>query len=345
MRAIAARGHEVHFVTQDPLLEPLDDCATIEKLPFSGYAGYYLNAWRLKSIIRRVRPDILHVNYASGYGTLGRRARSSAPTVLTVWGSDVVEVPERSAWYRRTITANLRAADVITTASDSLAGYVRALDPKADVHIVPFGVDTGKFTPGPAPARSARITIGTVKNLDSVYGIDLLIRAFRHLRDTGTESRPELLVIGGAGPEEARLKALAVELGVADVVQFRGRVAHDDVPALLRTFNAYAALSRQESFGVAVAEASACGIPVVAARVGGLPEVVEDGITGYLVSPENVAEASAAIARILLNPPLADRMGKAGRDFVIRNFDWESCVDRMMQIYMVAAPGGVTFGG
>lgn len=143
-------------------------------------------------------------------------------------------------------------------------------------------------------------------------------------------------MIGGCGPAISDLRALSDELGIAGDVTFLGDVPHDEVPRVLSTFTVYAALSRSESFGVAVAEASACGIPIVATRVGGLSEVVREGVTGLLVPPEDARAAADAIARLVADSRERSEMGVAGRDFVRKTYEWDLCVDSMLEVYRVA---------
>jgi glycosyltransferase involved in cell wall biosynthesis len=247
---------------------------------------------------------------------------------------------------------NLRAAAVVTSASEAMARVVRSLDPAARVVVVPFGVDTGKFRPpagsGPRPER----IVGTVKGLDPVYGIDLLLHAFAALRGARDSAPPTRLVIAGEGTARAALQTLARSLGLEGLVEFLGDVAHARVPALLGSFSVYVALSRRESFGVGVAEASACGVPVVVSDVGGLPEVVEAGVTGEIVPTEDPAAAAGAIRRLLEDPVRASAMGRAGRERIQRRFEWSACVDRMLAVYADAcgastppAPGVTSVAG
>lgn len=336
VRAIASRGHEVYFVTQHPLREPLPEAATVTRLPVGGPFGYLLNAWTLRRAVRRLKPDVVHVDYATGYGTLSRLSRHSVPTVLTVLGSDVHDFAARGRWARALVAGNLRGAQAITSASRAMAKAVLDLAPMARVIVVPFGVDTATFRP-PAPDARTGSVVGTVKGLSPVYGIDILLRAFALLVQE-RDIPPARLVIAGGGPALADLEALADRLGIRHRVAFLGDVPHADVPALLGTFSLYVALSRRESFGVAVAEASACGLPVVVSRVGGLPEVVLDGTTGLIVPPENPEAAAAAIRSLLADAARARAMGHAGRAFVRTAFEWDSCVDRMIAVYAGIGP-------
>jgi glycosyltransferase involved in cell wall biosynthesis len=334
VRAIAARGHEVYLATQDELREPIPECAGVERLPKSGALGYLFNVRSLRRLAARLRPDVIHAHYATGYGLLARLAGGSAPVVLTVYGTDVLNFPHNGPLHRALLVGNLRRARIITSASRAMADAVRELLPGANVVVVPFGVDTTKFRPISEASSQDALVVGTVKGLDLVYGVDVLLRAFSLLpRHVG---QPVKLVIGGCGPAMRDLCALSDELGISGDVTFLGDVPHEEVPRVLTRFAVYAALSRSESFGVAVVEASACGVPVVATRVGGLAEVVREGVTGLLVPAEDPGAASEAIGRLLADPRQRVSMGLAGRDFVRKTYEWDLCVDAMLDAYRAA---------
>src|SRR6185437_8910549 len=199
-------------------------------------------------------------------------------TLLSVWGSDVFEFPYQSRARARLIRFNLRSASRVASTSLAMARQVQALVP--DIRpptVTPFGVDCDRFAPQPARDDGV-ITIGTVKVLEHRYGIDLLIEAFGRLqRDhsliaAGVAHRLRLTIVGD-GVDRRALEAQADRWCKRGTVDFIGSVPHHEVPRWLNRFDVYVAASRIESFGVAVVEASACGIPVVVSDVGGLPEV------------------------------------------------------------------------
>ena len=143
------------------------------------------------------------------------------------------------------------------------------------------------------------------------------------------------LLIVGDGSEKERLNLLAAELGVDEVTQFTGRVRYADVPVYLNKLDIYAAFSRlnSESFGVAILEASCCGIPVVVSDADGPAEVVDDGKTGLIVPREDVNASAAALEKLVASHALRSRLGAAGRLHVVENYDWEKSVDIMIDIY------------
>src|SRR5262249_3117577 len=142
--------------------------------------------------------------------------------------------------------------------------------------------------------------IGTVKKLEVKYGIDTLIHAFAKLSAPPHGFLPILRLVG-EGQQEPELRALATTAGVSARVEFVGAVPHGQVPDQLRQFDVFVAASRldSESFGVAVIEASACELPVVVTRVGGLPEVVRDGETGLIVPKGDIGALANALQQLL----------------------------------------------
>jgi len=328
-----ARGHAVCVLSQHPCDAALLP-AGVERawLPVRGGAGYVLNAPAVRRFARRWGADVVHVHYASGYGTLASLARVG-PTLLSVWGSDVYAFPEQGWLQGRLLRWNLRRAGAIASTSRAMAARVRELTPeRREIAVTPFGVDLDAFVP--AEDRPAGgLVLGTVKSLAPTYGIDLLLQAFAGLcADPQVPADCRLLVVGD-GPQRAELAALAERLGIAARTEFAGAVAHAEVPAWLRRLDVYAAPSRAESFGVAVIEASACGRPVVVSDAGGLPEVVRDGETGRIVPVGDVAALQAALKALALDAPLRARLGRQGRAFVAREYAWPACLERMEDAY------------
>lgn len=330
--ALADRGLQVSVITQHgegALAYPAP--ISLHVLPWRGPAGYFINAWALRALLRRLKPDLLHAHYASGYGNLARLAPWPR-RMLSVWGADVYEFPAGGWLQRRLLLRCLRAADRLASTSEAMALQVRRLWPQAGpIDITPFGVDTARFTPMPVAPRP--LVIGTVKTLAPKYGIDTLLRAFALAQPRLPHDAGLLLV--GDGPQRDELVALAAHLGVTGRVRFAGAVAHAQVPAWLQQMDVYVAASRDdsESFGVAVVEASACGLPVIVSDAGGLPEVVEDGVTGVVVPRQNPQVLADAIVSLAAAPERRARFGAAGRARVLQRYDWPHCVDLMLASY------------
>jgi L-malate glycosyltransferase len=327
-----ARGVKLVLATQhvDPLWQPPEGVPLV-RLPHAGMAGYFRNAPALAALLRREQPDLLHAHYASGYGSTAALARFR-PWLLSVWGSDVYDFPYEGRlkgwWLRR----NLQQADQVASTSHTMAAQVQRLVPGiGEIPVTPFGIDVERFVPTTAAREGDKLVIGTVKTLAPKYGIDTLLRAFAALP---REPALQLLIVGD-GPQRAELEALAATLGIAERTRFVGAVPHAQVPQWLQRMDIYVAASRldSESFGVAVLEACACGLPVVVSDAGGLPEVVLTGQTGLVVPRDDVPALTQALQQLMADPAQRHRLGDAGREHVLRTYRWPHSVDRMLAVY------------
>jgi glycosyltransferase involved in cell wall biosynthesis len=337
--ALAARGHAVELISLHASRGDLDPAVRLHRLGPKPPAGYVLAAEPLRRLLAGLAPDLVNAHYASGYGTLARRA-AYRPWALSIWGSDVYLFPRASPLHRWLIGGNLRAADRVFSTSRAMAEQALQLAPGlAMPYVTPFGVDTERFTPQDgAPRDEAAVTVGTVKALAPTYGIDRLLHAFALARGRLAGEDPEVadglcLRIAGDGPQRRELERLAGRLGIAERVTFSGAITHAQVPAFLGGLNVFVALSRSESFGVAVLEAAACGLPSVVTNVGGLPEVVADGATGLVVPDGDLAAAAAALVALAADPPRRARMGREARRFVAEQYEWSRCVTVMEEGY------------
>ena len=333
VNVFAEHGHEVHVISMHNLsVDQLHKGVCTHMLSLKAPLGYYLNVWAIKSILKRIKPDVLNAHYASGYGTLARLS-GYHPLVLSVWGSDVYDFPYESRIKMSIMQKNLDAADIICSTSEVMKKQTESLlaSPKK-IFVTPFGIDTTKFTPKKNFAEEVHV-IGTVKTLAPKYGIDTLIKAFAIVANKLADKSLKL-VIAGDGPQRAELVNLAASLGIADKCEFLGRIPHNKVPEVLHSFDIYVALSESESFGVAILEASACGLPVVVSDAGGLSEVVENGQTGIIVPKHNPQSAAEAILCLINSQELLFRLGMNGTKRVMKYYTWPSCYQTMVDVFV-----------
>ena len=334
VNGLVKRGHEVHLASVHPVgCHSIDPRVQIHLAPHGGTAKYVVNAGWLRSVAAGLQPDIVNVHYATGYGLLARLAHIGAPTLLSVWGSDVYDSPRRNLLMRHMVQANLAAATRIASTSRCMAKVTADLmATDRPISITPFGVDTDALTPATERRDGNTIRIGTVKALHAKYGIGELIRAFSRVHD----ERPDTsLHIWGDGPDEDSLKVLARRLVPDSSVEFHGAIDHCGVRDALGSLDIFAALSTldSESFGVAIIEAGACGLPVVVSDVDGPAEVVEEDVTGLIVPRGDVIASAGALMRLVDDAELRRRMGGAGRDHVVETYSWEHSLDLMEQAY------------
>jgi|WetSurMetagenome_2_1015567.scaffolds.fasta_scaffold00094_39 glycosyltransferase involved in cell wall biosynthesis len=200
------------------------------------------------------------------------------------------------------------------------------------------GAETDIFRPvDPAEARRlcglkpAGRYLGTLGRLIGLKGIQVLLRAMPVV----LKEYPEVvLLIVGDGPYRAELEALAEKLGIRDNIAFAGGIDHDKLPAWINAMDLLAQPSiGDESFGITVVEAMSCGKPVVATASGGMPEIVSDGETGFIVPKRDEKLLAERIVTLLKNKDLASSMGTKGRERVIAEFTWEKVAQRLIRVY------------
>jgi L-malate glycosyltransferase len=295
---------------------------------------YLLAVPRVKNFIAEYKPDILHAHYASSYGLIGALT-GFHPYVLSVWGADIFEFPRKSFLHKAIVEFNLKRADTILSTSEMMVDEIKKYTEK-EIQVTPFGIDLDYFKPQTVSSlfKTHDIVIGTVKALEEQYGIEFLIRAFKILKEKHPHLPLKLLIVGG-GSLESALKSLVKELRLVEHTVFTGRVSYDQVLRYHNMISVYVALSiiDSESFGVAILEASACEKPVVVSKVGGLPEVVENGVTGFVVPPQQPEAAAAKIEKLVLDKELRVKMGQAGRERVTKLYRWTENVKQMISIY------------
>ena len=339
VNSLSEKGIEVILVSlkgEVDIIGKINENVKVIYLPFGTKLGYYLNVFALKKIISKEKPDLINAHYASGYGTLGRLSGFNKK-LLNVWGSDVYDFPNESKVKKRIIEKNLKSYTAIASTSYCMAEETKKYleDKSKEIFITPFGVDTKKFKNLNIEKNKNELVIGIVKTLTENYGIEYLIRAIKELENTlDIENYKKIrLLIYGKGELKNKLEALTKELQIEDKVIFKGYISNEDVPKALNEMDIFVVPSINESFGVAVVEAMACEIPVIASSVGGLKEVIVDKETGYLVPKKDHKEIAKYLKKLILDKNLRTSLGENGRKRVLENYNWDSNVKYMIKIY------------
>lgn len=293
---------------------------------------YFKAVKKIRQIIKSIKPDILHSHYASSYGLLGSLVNFH-PFIISVWGSDIESFPNKSFLHKLIIRYSLKKADKILSTSRYLAYKTNGIVQKK-IYVIPFGVDIEKFRQDDSKdePHHSDIIVGTIKSLEVIYGIDLLIRAFSLVKNQN-QTIPLKLLIVGKGTQEKKLKELASSLLNPEDYLFQGYVTHDMIPEFHNKIDIPVYLSRMESFGVSVIESMSCSKPVIVSGVGGLKEIVNDGIDGIIVPSEDIQLTANAIEKMAVNPELRLCLGKNGREKVLKYYNWNDNLKQMISIY------------
>jgi len=328
-----SKGHDVSLISFSDLLWDVKglNFYKLDKI-LSKRLDFMICVPKVKALLKRIKPDILHVHYASDYGFLAALV-GFRPYILSVWGSDIYVTPKRSFIHKKMAEYSLRKADIVCSTSKAMSDETKKYLPeRKNIIITPFGIDLNKFKPMQVKRNPGQLVIGTVKSLvkGKNLGNDLLISVF-----AGVVKRFDkvILKIVGHGEHRNDLEEMARRLNLKDKVRFLGYKKHSDIPRFLNGIDIYCCFSRNESFGVAPLEASACEKPVVASKREGLLEVVEDRETGILVDIDDKGEVVDALYKLLMDADLRKKMGANGRKFVKDKYDWLSNAKLMENTY------------
>lgn len=346
-RALAERGHRIHVISSEPPFrwrEGLDGLSFV-KVDVPPYPLFrepqYLLA--LTNTIARVAEeeqlDLVHAHYAVPHATaayLARQMLEISPgrtprTVTTLHGTDITLVGSDPS-YRRVVAFSIEQSDAVTTVSRSLrADTISALGVQRAIDVIPNFLDCAEYRRRPDPVLRARLCppdrydalVIHVSNLRPVKRVDVALEVFRRIR---TRVRARFLVAGD-GPVRGDVERQAGESGIGDDVTFLGE--QDDLVALLSAADLFLLPSIQESFGLAALEAMACGVPVVASRVGGLPEIIEEGVTGFTCEPDDVDGMADRGVQLLTDRGLHARVADAAAALVRETY----CTERVVPMY------------
>jgi glycosyltransferase involved in cell wall biosynthesis len=292
----------------------------------------------LTTLLRDFRADVVHSHEFTMaiYGAAAAR-RAQARHVITMHGG----LYYASAWRRRAALrwATRRSAALVGV-SDATAGALRrnlGIDP-SKLHVVPNGIPlrTGvrarlRSELALAPGELLIVSVG---NLYAVKGHAVLIDALATMRDrTGW-----LVAIAGRGEEEPRLRAQAATAGIGDRVHLLG--FRDDVADILAAGDIFTMPSLSEGLPLALVEGMSFGLPVVVTRVGGVPEVVTDGVEGLIVPPSDAAALAGALGALLEDPARRQHMGTAARTRALRDYALSTMADRYDRLYRGESPEG-----
>ena len=285
---------------------------------------------QLKREIKQFQPDLLHAHYISSYGLLAYLS-GFRPYVLSVWGSDILVFPKRSIIHKTSIKTILKNATKVFATSQLMLDVVQNQFGKKESMRLPFGIDTKQFKPLPQSAPDRPFTFIILKSLTTTYGIDIAIEAFSKLK-MQLPNKPMHLLIYGDGEKRKEYETLAGEL-LNECIFFKGKIPNSEASNALQHADVFINISRNESFGVSVLEASACGLPVIVSNKGGLPETVIPNETGTMLEELTADCCATAMEAYLKDNKKRHEHGNNGRAFVLKNYRQEEQVQLQLDAY------------
>ncbi len=288
-------------------------------------------------LARRERYDLVHVHWPLPQALLGLAARRArrVPLVATFYGAEL-HLARRVPILRPVLRALARACDCTVAISSFTARQVEEMTGVRPV-VIPYGaaLEPVENLPGQPQVQEGPPRVLFAGRLIERKGLPVLLRALARV----AREREVVLDLVGEGHERPRLERLAADLGLAERVRFHGWVSPEELDRLYRACTVFVLPSvvdshgDTEGLGVVLIEALRYRKPVIGSDVGGIPDIVEDGVSGLLVPPGDPEALAQALRRVLDDPALARRLGEDGFQYVAQKFAWERIADEVAALY------------
>lgn len=356
-KALAGRGHEVHILSPalPPRLVGFEDRICFHEVTASPYPLFEGSpfsialASKMADVAGHYGLEIMHAHYAIPHANAALLARMALEgrlkVITTLHGTDITVVGSDPS-YLPMVKLAIRESDGVTAVSRYLKEEtIRTFGVGESIEVIPNFVRApeepkSRCREWLAPTDSAVLV--HISNFRPVKRVMDVIKTFERVR----QQMPARLVMVGDGPDRAEAETYCREQGIAAEVRFTGKQL--DVGSVLACADLFLLPSATESFGLAALEAMSYGVPVVAAAVGGVPEVVREGLDGFLCPLGDVDAMGRAALRILQEPGLRDRMGESARKHALGDFEEDPVVDRYEALYAKVLSGerrSVAVGG
>ena len=336
-KALGQRGHEIHFISSS-LPFRLSHVAgniffhevNVQTYPLFEYPPYTLSLTsKMVDIAKHAGLDVMHVHYAIPHATSAVMARQilategvHVPVVTTLHGTDITLIGQDPS-FAPVVPWSINESDGITAVSNYLRQETYDhFDVHNGIEVIPNFIDTDRFHREnkehfkQALCPNGEKLIVHVSNFRPVKNAQQVVEIFARLRD---DDLPVKLLLVGDGPDRVPAEHKARDLGVYDDIRFLGK--QDPVEEILSIADVFLMPSGSETFGLAALEAMACDVPVVASRVGGLPELVVDGETGFLCELDDLDAFTKRTKRLLTDAELHHRMAEGARTRALHEFD------------------------
>ncbi len=332
-----SQKHEVHVISfTEATIENTKvhyiDCGVKPNNSDFKKIKYLISIKKVRKIIKEIKPDVINAHYASSYGMI---AALTCPNnyILSIWGADIYDFPKKSILHKLYIKYVLKKAKDIFSTSNAMADEIKKYTTKR-IQITPFGVDIDLFNPNKRTRnQDNNLVIGTIKSLTPKYGIDVLLKSTKLIKEKTNINI--YLKIAGKGEYETQYKELAKELGIDDITTWLGFIPQDEVAKEWANMDIaiIPSVLESESFGVSAVEAEACGTPVIISDIPGLMESTNPNITSLVFKRGNIDELADTIIYLYKNKDKMDLMGKNGREFAVKNFEYNNCFKHIENLF------------
>lgn len=338
VKYFAVKGHEVHWISFVPSkFKPIGN-VTFYKLKnyFPKWMSVFYFSYKVRSLVKQIKPDILHSHYVGTYGLAGALSGFS-PFVLTAWGSDVL-ISTKKIIKKILIKYSLDQADIIMCDGENVRCSMISLGVKQDkIRLIKFGIDTKKFKIIDASGLKRKIfnnndpIVLSVRNLYKIYDLQTLIMAIPEVLKKISNVR--FLIIGD-GPQKINLISLTKSLNIFGSVMFIGNVQNEDMPLYMNAADVYVSTSLSDGgLPASTAEAMACALPIISTPSGDTDLWIKNNHNGIIIPFKNCVILAENIVRLLSDVSLKTKLIAENRKAIYENYNYDKELEKAHSIY------------
>ena len=322
-------GHKIIWISLVPASIKVSD--NIEYYEFT--SGIFSSIFKVRKLIAKLNPHIVHIHYLGYYGLLGLFSGSNK-IISTPWGSDVIE-GKKSFFKKQILYRILRKSKLIICDAYHMRDELKKLNVPSDkINIINFGIDTKKFVKQERDFKilnkfniSSELTIISLRNFEPVYDIKTLILAAKII----LQRIPDVhFLLVGRGTLEKELKELVHTLGIDNSVHFTGFIDKELLPSLLSSSDIYVSTSLSDAgIAASTAEAMSCETPVVISDSAENDQWINNKVNGFLFSTKSSEQLAEILIKLIKDEPLRKKVGKEGRNIIIKKHDYENEMNKV----------------
>lgn len=322
-------GHQVEVISFRPCPDPEVKVHLLAE-GRNGRLDYILSLSKIRNLLDKIQPDILHAHYATSFGLLAV-VSGFHPLVVSAWGSDVLVAPEKSLWLRTVVKHVLKNAEALTSDSEYMSGRMRQLlnGQEKILKTVTMGVSKAWFEELPQVKKRPH-QILSLRGHQEIYNIDVILKAMQRVAAEVPEAK---LIIAGEGSTTKALKSLCHSLHLEERVQFAGQLPHAQVQTYLNESAISVSVPSSDATAVSLLETMACGSFPVVTDLPANREWVDDGVNGLIVPAKDPEALAQALIRSLRDKDLREAAIQVNRDKIRAKAIWESNMAEVEELY------------
>jgi len=344
------KGYDVHLITFTP--EPIKG-VKIHGLRYFGKIAYPLRIWKIKKMVKKIDPDILHAHYISHYGVYGALT-SFHPFIISVWGSDVLRTPKESRIRRYRVSYALKKADCVTTTAEFMKEYLvkNFGSPENKIVRIPWGIDLRIFHRGyEKEVRTVKRTLGikggapvilSIRHMAPQYEIESIIDTIPYVLKSHPDATFVFIRGYGSSEFENKMKLKAQKLGISSSIRFISKIiTPKEMVIYLNMADVCISIPKYGQFGASILEGMICeSIPVVS-DISVHREILVNGENAFLVNPDDSRHIAEMILYCVEHPEIKEQFYKRNKNIIEQRWDWNKNARKMAELYEKLVEGRV----